>query len=506
MSEPILVARGVTKVFELGRQQVRALRGVDLEVREGEFLALVGPSGSGKTTLLNLVGALDVPTTGELRVLGQPIAELSRRERADLRLRSIGFVFQAFNLLAFLGVAVVAMMSAPAAAQDADEESPSLTVRTSVKATGLVSRSPDALNLFPERTAGESMVRLRVEPEIRASGNTTFNFAYEQRLHYACAPAVRIGVIGILPSEFATPFRIEPLVWRVNESAKGTWRHEIDRANAQVHRRRADLTIRRQAIGWGRGVMFTSIGMFAPFSPLEVDREWRSGVDAVRADVKLTDRSSLDLVGAFGDTLDRSAFAARARGYAGTVDVEVAGGRRGRDLFGGVTSSAAVGDAEVHGEAAAFRVPSGMVHAVVWKAVVGGSYRFPIGAGILAYAEYHYSGFGATHPEEILALLTTPSFVGRFVRGDMQILSRHAVGVTGSYEASPEITYSGQWLHNPGDQSGIVAPAVTYTFNDAVSMLGSVYVPYGRPPEGGVLRSEYGAAPLSGLLQLRCYF
>jgi hypothetical protein len=408
--------------------------------------------------------------------------------------------------LPLVGVAVAAMMAAPAAAQDAGDELPSLTVRTSVKATGLVSRSPDAPHLFPERTAGESMVRLRVESEIRASRNHMFNFAYEQRLRYASAPGVGIGVIGILPSEFATPFRVEPLVWRVNESAKGTWRHEIDRANAQVRLRRADLTIGRQAIGWGRGVMFTSIDLFTPFSPLEVDREWRSGVDAVRADVKLTDRSSLDLVGAFGNTLNRSAFAARARGYAGTVDVEVAGGRRGEDLFSGVTSSAALGDAEVHGEAVAFRVPSKMAHDVIWKAVVGGSYRFPIGAGILAYAEYHYSGFGATHPAEILALLTTPSFLGRFVRGDMQILSRHAVGVTGSYEASPEITYAGQWLHDPGDQSGVVAPAVTYTFNDAVSFLGSVYVPYGRPPEGGLLRSVYGAAPLSGLLQLRVYF
>jgi putative ABC transport system ATP-binding protein len=99
MNEPVLVARGVTKVFELGRQEVRALRGVDLEVRGGEFMALVGPSGSGKTTLLNLVGALDVPTSGELVVLGRQIAALSRRERADLRLRSLGFVFQAFNLV-----------------------------------------------------------------------------------------------------------------------------------------------------------------------------------------------------------------------------------------------------------------------------------------------------------------------------------------------------------------------------------------------------------------------
>ena len=102
MSEAILTARGVTKVFQTGRQEVRALRGVDLEVRAGEFLALVGPSGSGKTTLLNLVGALDVPTSGDLIVLGRHIAALSRRERAELRLHSIGFVFQAFNLVPVL--------------------------------------------------------------------------------------------------------------------------------------------------------------------------------------------------------------------------------------------------------------------------------------------------------------------------------------------------------------------------------------------------------------------
>ena len=408
-------------------------------------------------------------------------------------------------VLVLVAVAVLAL-TAVAAAQETDAEPRSLTVRTSVKATGLFSRSPDAPDLLPKRTTGESMLRLRVEPEIRTGGSTTFNVAYEQRLHYRSAPTVGIGAIGILPSELATPFRIEPLVWRVRESANGAWRHEIDRANAQLRLRRADLTIGRQAIGWGRGVMFTSVDLFAPFSPLEADREWRAGVDAVRADIKLTDRSSVDLVGAFGDTLDRSAFVARARGYAGAIDVEVAGGRRGQDLFGGVTSSAAVGDAEVHGEAAVFRAPFGIDHDVVWKAVVGGSYRVPIGAGILAYAEYHYSGFGAERPEEIPALLTRPSFVERFVRGDMQILSRHAVGVTGSYEATPEITYSGHWLHNPRDQSGIVAPAMTYTFNDAMSVLGTVYVPYGRPPADGMLRSEYGAAPLSGLLQLRVYF
>jgi putative ABC transport system ATP-binding protein len=102
MNEIVLSTRGVTKVFRQGSIDVHALRGVDLEVRQGEFLALVGPSGSGKTTLLNLVGALDVPTSGALEVLGHRVATLSRGERAELRLRSLGFVFQAYNLVPVL--------------------------------------------------------------------------------------------------------------------------------------------------------------------------------------------------------------------------------------------------------------------------------------------------------------------------------------------------------------------------------------------------------------------
>ena len=405
------------------------------------------------------------------------------------------------------GVLVLSALSSHAQETDAETPSP-LTVRTSIKATSLVSRSPNAPDFFPERTTADSMFRVRIEPEIRPSANTTVSVAYEQRFRYKSG-ATGLAAFGILPSEAATPFRIRPLVWRLSETPTAMWRHEIDRANAHVRTRRAGLTIGRQAIGWGRGVLFTAVDLFAPFSPLEADREWRAGVDAVRTDIKLTERSSIDLVGAFGSTVNDSAFATRVRGYAGAMDLEVVGGRRAQDLFAGMTTSAAVGDAELHAEVAVFRVP---VDATpndfhpVWKVVVGGSYRFPIGSGILAYTEYHYSGFGAESPEEIRALVATPSFVGRFIRGDLQILSRHAVGLTGSYEVSPEVAWSGQWLLNPIDHSGIVAPGLTYTFSDAVSLLAMFYLPYGQPPEDGVLRSEYGAAPLSGLLQLRLYF
>ena len=100
--EVLVSAKDVTKVYKTGEIEAHALRGVTLEVRAGDFMSIVGPSGSGKTTLLNLIGALDALTSGDLTVLGQDVTKLSRRRRADLRLRSLGFVFQAYNLVPVL--------------------------------------------------------------------------------------------------------------------------------------------------------------------------------------------------------------------------------------------------------------------------------------------------------------------------------------------------------------------------------------------------------------------
>lgn len=99
---PIVSVRGLTREYTTGSTPVHALAGVDLEVEKGEFTALMGPSGSGKTTLLNIIGGLDTPTSGSVVVDGRDLAGLRGDELAELRLRRIGFVFQAYNLIPVL--------------------------------------------------------------------------------------------------------------------------------------------------------------------------------------------------------------------------------------------------------------------------------------------------------------------------------------------------------------------------------------------------------------------
>ena len=101
---PIVSILDVYKEYSLGKTVVPALRGVSLDVGAGEFISIAGPSGSGKTTLLNLIGCVDVATRGTVVVAGKNTAELSERELTTLRLNTIGFIFQSFNLVPVLSV------------------------------------------------------------------------------------------------------------------------------------------------------------------------------------------------------------------------------------------------------------------------------------------------------------------------------------------------------------------------------------------------------------------
>jgi hypothetical protein len=410
------------------------------------------------------------------------------------------------------GAALLAILSAalPAAARDLDGDG-RFALRTTLKSTLLVSRFPDDPALFPAPVGADALFRLRLDAVAKPSDAITAGASWETRLRATAPPRAATG--GFLPPDAAPPFRLRPLDEPLATADGLAWRHELDRALVAWRLGRSEVTAGRQAIGWGRGVLFGAVDLFAPFSPLEADRAWRRGVDAVRADVRLGERASIDAAAALGRDADPDAsiFAARLRGYAGELDGELLVGRRGRDWVAGVASSAAVGDAEAHAELALFRTPEPSLDPLlgddrlVLKAVAGASYRFPLGSGLPVFVEYHYSGFGAARPGELPGLMTAPAFVARLARGDTQLASRHAVALLATYELNETASLQLLWLASPRDGSGVLSPSATLTLGDALSVQAVAYVPHGAGPSGGVPQSDLGATPLAVLVQVSVY-
>lgn len=408
-------------------------------------------------------------------------------------------------------LAMAGWVALAAAAQAAEESDRPAELHSSLKGTFLLTRAREVGLLSPDEVGVASLWRLRFEPKARISSWLTVSGAWEQRVRVASS-ATALASPGLPPGEEEAPWRVVPLAGAAASGSTWAYWHEIDRLAVALHLPWVELTVGRQALGWGRGVLFGAIDLFAPFTPLEVDREFRRGVDAVRAEVRLGPKASLDAVGVFGDALDKSAVAGRLRGYLGPVDAELVGGWRARDWFAGLAASASVFDAELHGELAAFVLPEDWQwgstfgnRRVLLKAVVGASYQFPVGEGLRAIVEYHYNGFGLAFPVSVLELAADPAVATRLARGDFQTLGRHLLALGASYTFELTLGASLQALVDPSDGSGLLAPSLTWDVAENVTLVAGGYVGWGRLPEDFVLRSQLGATPVTVLIQLRVY-
>ena len=153
---PALEVRGVSKTYGEGAATVHALRNVDLVVEAGELVAIMGPSGSGKSTLLTIAGTLEMATDGEVVVLGQRTSTMSRNDRASLRRRAIGYVFQDFNLLA--GLTAAENVSLPLELDGTRSKPARIVAMAALEELGMADRA----DRFPDELSGGERQRVAI--------------------------------------------------------------------------------------------------------------------------------------------------------------------------------------------------------------------------------------------------------------------------------------------------------------------------------------------------------
>lgn len=388
-----------------------------------------------------------------------------------------------------------------------------LVLRSALKGSWLLTFPQDD-PLLEEQTGGAGLFRLRFDLSARLSEYLSANVAYE---HRALASTGTSGS-ALLPPNVPAPFRLAPVEDFIVDDPAYRHLHELDRAYVSLHLPFLELTAGRQAIGLGRGVLFSAVDIFAPFSPTEVDREWRRGVDALHAELRIPEISQLsaDFIVAFGnvgdDGLESFAMLGRVRAVLGDLDGSVLLGQRGDDTMVGGVLSATVGDAELHGEMALFGTDGAGVdggffgtRGVVAKGLLGGSYQLDVHRGVRLVLEYHYSGFGVNDVGSDPGIHLDPAFQARFARGDSQLLGRHALALVVSAELVDEVSAAVSYLQSPVDGSGLVAPTVTWVASDMFTLVVSGFLPWGGATRGGVPTSDYGSSPFTLFVQARLY-
>jgi putative ABC transport system ATP-binding protein len=166
MAEPygtMIELGGIKKVFYTEELETHALSDIDLEIRQGEYLAISGPSGCGKSTLLSLIGLLDSPTEGEYWIKGESVAKLSAAERCRIRNREIGFIFQAFNLIGDL--TIYENVELPLTFRDMGSAERKMRVQEAVERVGMVHR----LKHYPAQLSGGQQQRVAVARALAGS-------------------------------------------------------------------------------------------------------------------------------------------------------------------------------------------------------------------------------------------------------------------------------------------------------------------------------------------------
>ena len=294
-----------------------------------------------------------------------------------------------------------------------------------------------------------------------------------------------------------------PFDWTLKQNSGFLWRHELDRLNLQFTLPAADIVIGRQAISWGVGRLWTPADLFVSFSPVEIDQEFKPGIDAVRAKIPLGQFSQLEAVyAAFDENFRTHAIGLRGQTSVQDYDVGMMIGKFRHDFVIGPFFDGEVKGAGIRGEFTYTRNTLGKLRErrAFFRAVSNVDYRFT--NGVYGLLEYYYNGFGETEAEAYPRLLGSQ----RLGRGEIFNLGRHYLGAVFEYEFHPLVrgTFFGQW--NVLDASGLIGPLINVSLSDEADLRLGMYFPFGSEFAFPRIRSEFGLYPRVYYLQLRWYF
>ena len=276
---------------------------------------------------------------------------------------------------------------------------------------------------------------------------------------------------------------------------------DVAYANLNWSNGKTDVTLGRQAVTFGRSFFWNPIDWLATFSPTEIDREYKTGVDALRATRSLGRFSGVELVYAYGESGDRDNSAAIARWFGNLNDWDMeflAGSVWIDDRFGFAFSGDVLG-AGVRGEISRNQPRSGP-YPDFTSATLEVDYRWE--NSLYLTTELHHNGFGSTDPGDYPALFTNP----RIMTGQVQNVGRDYLASSLGYEFTPLVTGSAAALLNLNDRSGILSPTLQISLGDESRLATGAILPWGDGPTLTGLPTEYGAYPLSVWVQYRHYF
>ena len=375
----------------------------------------------------------------------------------------------------------------------------------------------DAPGLDPDAsTAGVSVADLRLRAELERGDWLTLSVHNALTLTTSSLSLAATGGPLAL-GQGRLPATWLPLDWNIEDGDQLTLTDRIDWAYARVTKRRFSLTVGRQPVTFGRGALWTPEDLVDPFSPVQIDSEFKPGVDAARLDVTLGNHVSLAVLGVAGDAEGGKDFSIDADGSAamqrlevtmGTTRVGVMTGYIRGDAVGAVDLFVDLDGADLHGEVTGTYVPDEsrrpFDREVFARAVLGST--FQLSSKLNGTVEAYWNGSGTRHTEDYETVLASP----RLQSGETYNLGLLYLGGVLDWTAHPLVHIAAASIMNVLDHSALIAPSVHFSASNNTVLIAGAFVPLGASPDftggGPLARSEFALYPTLFHFDLKAYF